>query len=120
MRVVLWGKLAVRGPAGGGEVKTYTTKMMQSSVSRWASHYGVESTVLNGRFCIYWVPGGRPMLVYFVQPGTKQSANHAADAKRFQDMKYLVMVSDHAEEVKAVIAMGLRAAGVECNHNVGG
>ena len=97
-----------------------TAKTIQSDVTRWAKHFDVITTTGPSGYCSFWVPGGRPLLIQFKSPGLKLTESQELEIKRWQDMKYLIMICDHAEEAKAVLAMGLRAAGVEVSYNVGG
>lgn len=96
-----------------------TAETICESVREWVRHYQVESDMVGGR-CVFWVPGGRPLIVQFRKPGTQLTDKQTADINRLEGLKYLIMACDHAEDAKMVLAMGLRAAGVEVNYNVGG
>lgn len=61
---------------------------------------------------LFFIPGGRPLLIEFKRPGKQPTPKQAARIKKLKELGYDVEVCDNKEQSIAVIRARLEAAAV--------
>lgn len=82
---------------------------IENAVIAWARARGIFVSKLQGMGNrslpdrIFWIPGGKPLLIEFKRPGGKPTVLQAETILRLKNLGYEVHVIDSVEEAKRVI-----------------
>ncbi len=93
-------------------MKKTLERTIEAAVVRWAKAQGIESLKLNtmGRRSmpdrLFWLNGGRPLLIEFKRPGKRPTKLQAYTMKKLKGLGYAVVWCDSAEEaIEYIYAM---------------
>jgi len=86
---------------------------IEAKVVRWARAKGIMVTKLQGignksmPDRIFWIPGGRPVLIEFKRPGGKLTPLQTLAIEALEKAGYLVTVFDNADDAIAYLGWRL-------------